>query len=95
VLVKRAEPPQNTEIAQRAYLRRLLADGEAERLRTSLRITHGEIAKECLTSHVVVWRWFHGTDPRPPFWQRLLAVLEKLEVLEQLEILERLQGSNR
>lgn len=81
--------PQNTEIAQRAYLRRLLADGDARRLRTSLRITYGEIAQDCETSAPVVYRWFHGTDPRPPFWQRLLAVLE------QLQMLERLQGSNR
>ena len=87
--MSRAETPQNTEIPQRAYLRRLLASGEARRLQTSLRISYAEIARDCETSVPVVWRWFHGTDPRHPFWQRLLAVLE------QLQMLERLQGSNR
>lgn len=93
--MKRAEPPLNTEIAQRVYLRRLLASGEARRLQTSLRISYAEIARDCESSAPVVWRWLHGTDPRPPHWQKLLAVLEKLEMLEQLETLERLQEANR
>ena len=83
--MKRAEPPRNFVIARRACLRRELKRGELERLMTVLDVSLSDVAQECGTSEPVVWHWLRDTDPRPPFWQRLLVVLEQLQVLERLQ----------
>ncbi|MGO8684487.1 MAG: helix-turn-helix domain-containing protein [Thermoleophilia bacterium] len=67
------------EMARLAQLRRLLASGEAERVRIAAGVNRAEAAKTCGVQAVTLIRWETGrTTPKT---RRALAYLHLLEML--------------
>jgi DNA-binding transcriptional regulator YiaG len=67
------------EMARLAQLRRLLASGEAERIRVAAGVSRAEAAKTCGVQTVTLMRWEEGR--KKPTTRRALTYLHLLEML--------------
>lgn len=73
-----------SDLEKLARVRRLIAEGEARRLREQAGVTLSEVAGASRVDTATVWRWENGQRrPRGDIALRYLKVLDRLAALQE------------